>query len=79
MTNKNGWFKVLIKSSGTFIKLFAPQGSGNPILYDDISNYLISNRLYEYDKSALARALANLKDTVEIKISPHISCLRMRH
>ena len=70
MTNKNGWFKVLIKSSGTFIKLFAPQGSGNPILYDDISNYLISNRLYEYDKSALARALANLKDTVEIKISP---------
>lgn len=72
MENRNGYFQLLVKSNGTYIKLFAPKGEGKPILYDDISNYLTYKKLYEYDKITLGRALANLQseDVREVKLSP---------
>lgn len=70
MGNRNGYFQLIVRSNGTFIKLFPPEGNGKPIFYNDISNYLTEKRLFEYDKIALGRALANNKDVIEVKLSP---------
>lgn len=69
MSGKNGFFQLLIKNNGTYIMLYDHEPGGKPILYDELNNYLIDKKIYEYDKSALGKALANLKgDTVEIKL-----------
>jgi uncharacterized protein (DUF342 family) len=69
MEGRNGYFQLLVKSDGTYLKLFAPEAGGAPLYYDEISNYLIDHRIYEYDKIAIGRGLSALKDTAEVKIS----------
>lgn len=72
MSGMNAYFQLVIKDDGTYLKLFEAETGGHPLIYDEISNYLIDKRIYEYDKIELGRAMANLKNVAEVKISPAI-------
>lgn len=72
MGGRNGYFQIIIKNNGTYIKLFEEEAGGRPIAYDEISNYLIDKRIYEFDKIALGRALATLKGTEEVRLTPAV-------
>jgi uncharacterized protein len=72
MKGRNGYFQLVMKGDGTYIKLTEAEQGGNPVFYDEISNYLIDRKVYEYDKIAIGRALTSLKDTIEVKITDTI-------
>lgn len=69
MGGKNAYFQLLIKNDGTYLKLYDSEPGGLPLNYDEISNYLADKRIYEYDKIALGKGIANLKETAEIKLT----------
>ena len=70
MSAMNAYFQLVIRENGTYIKLFAAEAGGNPLIYDEISNYLIDRKIYEFDKIALGRAMATLKNVAEVKLTP---------
>ncbi|HKL79835.1 MAG TPA: FapA family protein [Mobilitalea sp.] len=72
MGKRNGYFQLIIKNDGTYIKLIEHEQGGLPIIYDEISNYLMDKKIYEYDKIALGRAMAMLKVTEEVKLTPTV-------
>jgi uncharacterized protein (DUF342 family) len=69
MSGKNAYFQLLIKDDGTYMKLYDSEDGGLSIVYDEITNYLIDKKIYEYDKTALGRAIANLKQVAEVKLT----------
>lgn len=70
MSGKNAYFQLLIKKDGTYLQLFGSELGGMPLIYDEISKYLIDRKIYEYDKVAIGRAIANLKHVAEVKLTP---------
>ena len=76
MGAKNGYFHLIIKKDGTYLKLFEEEIGGRPIAYDEISNYLIDKKVYEYDKIALGRALSTLKGCAEVKLTSSITLIQ---
>ncbi len=72
MGANNGYFQLIIRNDGTYLKLFEEEPGGRPIAYDEISNYLIDKKIYEYDKISMGRALATLKGVAEVKITPTV-------
>ncbi|MDF2542239.1 MAG: hypothetical protein K0S47_1957 [Herbinix sp.] len=68
MGSRNGFFQLNIKEDGTYIKLFEPELGGQPILFNDLTDYLLDMKLYEYDKVAIGKALAELKKETEVKL-----------
>lgn len=69
MNGKNSYFELLSKYDGTYIRIYEAVGDGELLLYDEISNYLIDKKIYEYDKVAIGRALTTLTGVAEAKIS----------
>lgn len=69
MGSKNAYFHLTIKNDGTYLKIYDAEPGGQPLVYDEISNYLIDRKIYEYDKVELGRAIATLKDTAEVKLT----------
>lgn len=70
MDGRNGYFQLIIKSDGTYLKLFAPDNGFQPVTFDEINKYLSDIRLFDYDKVEVSRALVSLRDVMEIKITP---------
>ncbi|NLJ96308.1 MAG: DUF342 domain-containing protein [Clostridiales bacterium] len=73
MSGTNAYFQLVIKEDGTYIKLYGAEPGGQPLVYDEISKYLIDKRIYEYDKIALGKAMATLRGVSEAKLSPTIA------
>lgn len=69
MSGKNGYFELIPKADGTYIKLYEAQPGGMAVSYDDISYYLSDTKVYEFDKIAVSRALAALQGTIEVKLT----------
>jgi uncharacterized protein len=57
MESRNGFFQLVLKAEGTFLKLFPAVGNGQNITYDEINNYLSDKNIYDYDVSSLGKAL----------------------
>ncbi|TAH69612.1 MAG: DUF342 domain-containing protein, partial [Anaerolineaceae bacterium] len=72
MSGRNAYFQLIIKEDGTYLKLYDSEPGGLSLAYDEISNYLIDKKIYEYDKIALGRGIASLKQTAEIKLTSAI-------
>lgn len=72
MEARNGYFQLLIKEDGIYLKIIEAVAGGRSVFYDEISNYLIDKKIYEYDKIAIGRAISTLKDTMEVKLSSAI-------
>ncbi len=69
MSGKNGYFQLVTKEDGTYLRLYGPEAGGGPVLYDEVSNYLMDQNVYDFDKLAIGRALNTLDGTDEVKIS----------
>ncbi len=70
MSGKNGYFQLVTRDDGTYLRIYAPEVAGEPVYYEEISNYLMDQKLYEVDKIAIGRALNTLEEMVEVKVSP---------
>lgn len=71
MSGRNGYFQIVIKQDGTYLKIFDAEQGGEPVFYEEIGNYLIDRKIYEYDKVAIGRALTTLQGSIEVKISSY--------
>jgi uncharacterized protein len=69
MSGRNGYFQIVIKQDGTYLKIYDAEQGGEPVFYEEISNYLVDCKIYEYDKVVIGRALTALQGTTEVKIS----------
>ena len=69
MSGKNGFFQLIARSDGTYLRIYEAEAGGEPVLYEDISNYLIDKKVYEYDKIAIGRAITTVQGSIEVKIS----------
>ncbi|MGB4660298.1 MAG: FapA family protein [Mobilitalea sp.] len=72
MSSRNGYFQLITKEDGTYLKLFEAETGGQPVFFEEISNYLIDKKIYEYDKIAIGKALVSLKGSVEVRLTPTI-------
>ncbi len=67
MNSRNGFFQIVVKQDGTYLKLYAAEQGGEAVSYEEISKYLMDRNIFEYDKLAIGRALtANEEDEVRI-------------
>lgn len=62
MENRNGLFQIVIKATGTFIKLYPPIGNGKPLRYDELNSYLTDQRIFDYDVKEIGKALEIAED-----------------
>lgn len=69
MGGRNSYFQLVTKEDGTYMKIFEAEDGGETLFYDEISNYLIDNKIYEYDKVAVGRALTDVKGVTEAKLT----------
>ncbi|WP_051685295.1 FapA family protein [Clostridium sp. KNHs205] len=73
MVNRNGYFQLVIKADGTYIRLIPGRSDGKALEFNDVVNYFSKIQLYDYDVNALARAINTSKDKmIEIKLTPAI-------
>lgn len=69
MSSKNSYFQLDIKNDGTYLKIYPPIDSGQPITYDEISEYLIDKKIYDYNIKDLGQAINNShREPVEVKL-----------
>ncbi|HHU70980.1 MAG TPA: DUF342 domain-containing protein [Clostridiales bacterium] len=83
MDGRNGYFQLIIKDDGTYLKIFAPDFGCQPVTFDEINKYLSDIRLFDYDKAEVSKALVSLIDVIEIKITPAVmsiqdECLKIK-
>lgn len=72
MGARNGYFQINIKEDGTYLRIFEEEAGGEAIFYEEISNYLIDKKIYEYDKIAIGKALTTVKGSIEVKINSNV-------
>lgn len=72
MKGRNGYFQLIIKEDGTYLKIFQAEPEGVPVYYDEISNYLAEKKIYDFDKIAIGRAISSFEGSVEVKITPMV-------
>ncbi|MFA9375387.1 MAG: DUF342 domain-containing protein [Lachnotalea sp.] len=65
----NGYFQLLSKTDGTYLKLIPATSDGQDISINDINEYLNLVRMYEYDIKQLNAAVANLNEIMEFKLN----------
>ncbi len=69
MSVRNGYFQLVIKQDGTYLKIYEAEQGGETVFYEEISNYLADCKIFDYDKVAIGRALTAIQETAEVKIS----------
>ena len=69
MRGKNGFFQLIIKQDGTYLKIFKAEEGGQPISYEEISNYLMDIHINEFDIIAIGKALASDESPIEVKLT----------
>lgn len=65
----NGWFQLVSKTDGTYIKLIPPANGGESICINDINEYLNQVRIFEYDIKQLNAEIMNLSEVKEFKLN----------
>lgn len=63
--DRNGYFQLVIKPGGTYMKLYPAVGEGAPIRFEEIMNYLMRQRISGYPIPELNKAV---KDGQEVEI-----------
>lgn len=68
MSDSYGFFQLVNKPGGMFIKVYPGAQGTNSMLLDDIVNYFGERKIMEYDLQALRDGLISATEPVEIKI-----------
>lgn len=69
MTNSNGYFQLSNKYDGTYLRLYPAKSGGIQIRFDELSEYLKDNNIYDYDVNALRIAINNCNEYKEVKLN----------
>lgn len=72
MSGRNGYFQLFTQEDGTYLKIFEAEAGGETVFYEEISNYLVDRKIYDYDKISIGKALANLKGSALVKVSQDV-------
>lgn len=65
--DRNGYFQLVIKTGGTYLKLYPAVGEGEPIKFEEIMNYLMRRRISGYPIPELNKAVREGRET-EVKL-----------
>lgn len=65
--DRNGYFQLIIKPTGTYIKLYPAEGAGDQIRFEEIVTYLLRQRVSGYQMAELNKAVKEQKET-EVKL-----------
>ena len=65
--DRNGYFQLIIKPTGTYIKLYPADGAGEPIRFEEVMAYLLRQRISGYQMAELNKAVKEQKE-VEVKL-----------
>ncbi|HEX3022335.1 MAG TPA: hypothetical protein VHP81_08080, partial [Lachnospiraceae bacterium] len=68
MEQMNGYFQLVRKEDGTYLKLYSPIGAGNMIANDDVADYLSKVGVVGYDTYAVREAIMTLSETRLVKL-----------
>ena len=68
MVYKNSFFQIVIKN-GTYLRVFPPNDSGTILDAREIADYLDNERIFDYNISAIHKAIENIHEITEIPIS----------
>ena len=63
----NGYFQLICKSDGSYLKLFPATDGGNPIDINEVSQYLMQKNVL-YDLPALNSAICGLEEVTTFKL-----------
>lgn len=64
---KNGYFQLIIKPMGTYIKLYPAADGGQPIRFEEVMSYLLRQRISGYPMAELNKAVKGQTET-EVKL-----------
>jgi len=68
MEQLNGFFYLMHKPDGTYLKLVPNKIGGSTIQIDEITDYLASKRIYDYSRTDVLLALNHLTEPQEVKL-----------
>lgn len=68
MTNMNGYFQLSNKYDGTYLRLYPAKSGGIPIRFDELSEYLTENNIFNYDINTLRIAINNYNEYQEVRL-----------
>lgn len=70
MERKNGFFQLVIKQDGTYLKLIPPVGNGKSVDFDDINSYLYDIGIHDFDVKAVGQVLEIAKGAeAQVRVS----------
>lgn len=61
--DKNGYFQLIIREDGTYLRLYPAFGAGQPIKFEEIMTYLMRHRISGYPIPELNKAVKDGKET----------------
>lgn len=68
MEQRNGFFYLMHKLDGTYLKIIPSQQGGERINIDEITEYLAAKRVFDYNKTSIMKALNYLTVPEEVKL-----------
>lgn len=68
MNYKNGFFQLLIKEDGTYVKVYPKLNDGNQLNIEEIMQYLTKKNKSNYDLQSLNKTLMSAQVPTEVKI-----------
>ncbi len=74
MMSRNGFFQLIHKEDGTYIKLYPALNGGIPLSYDMVSRYLTTKKMNNYNIKELSDAISSLHDEKEIRLT-QLNCM----
>ncbi len=74
MKSNNGFFQLIHKEDGTYIKLYPALNGGTPLSFDMVSRYLALKKISNYNIKELADAITSLYEEKEMCLTQE-SCL----
>lgn len=69
MKSRNGYFQLVSKEDGTYLRIVAEKEGGNPVSYDRVAHYLDIKHITDYDTISLSKALSEVQDEKTIKLN----------
>lgn len=64
---RNGYFQLVLKPTGTYLRLYPAVGAGEPIRFEEIVSYLLRQKISGYPMAEVNKAVKEQKET-EVKL-----------
>lgn len=72
MVYKNGFFQIIIKDDGTYIRIYPAMSGGEVLTFSEVDDYLQKKKIVDYDTIQLNDAIVKSKAPTEIKLNSSV-------